>query len=117
MSSELPLFERPSPPPREDLGERIPGARPAPRFNGSNYEPAKDDFRLTGQILRVFELMRDGTWRTLQEIADETGDPHASISAQLRHLRKVRFGAHLVEKRSRGDRVLGLFEYRLTVSR
>ncbi|KKL56177.1 hypothetical protein LCGC14_2247980, partial [marine sediment metagenome] len=36
---------------------------------------------------------------TLCEIEDLTGDPPASISAQLRHLRKERFGAHTVERR------------------
>lgn len=115
MSSSLPLFERPSPPPREDLGARIPGAISAPRFDGPAYEPPQDDRRLTGQLLRVFDLMKDGAWRTLQEIADATGDPHASISAQLRHLRKARFGSHDVEKKSRGERIHGLYEYRLTV--
>ena len=84
-----------------------------PRFDGSDYEPAMDDIRLTGQLLRVFSLMSDGAWRTLREIEDATGDPSASISAQLRHLRKDRFGGHLVEKRSRGMRIVGLFEYRL----
>jgi hypothetical protein len=57
--------------------------------------------------------MSDHQWRTLDEIADVTGDPHASISAQLRHLRKPRFGGYLVEKRSRGRRDQGLFEYRV----
>lgn len=83
------------------------------RFNGSDYVPKIDDVRLTGQILRVFNLMRDAKWRTLDEIAQATGDPHASISAQLRHLRKDRFGAHKVSKRSRGERASGLYEYQL----
>lgn len=91
-------------------------ARPfagAPHFNGPEYDPEHDHARLTGQILRVWTLMRDGEWRTLQEIADLTGDPHASISAQLRHLRKKRFGEHTIDRRVRGDRSNGLFEYRL----
>lgn len=85
------------------------------RFNGPAYEPEKDQERLTGQIFRVFSLMRDGKWRTLAEIASRTGDPQASISAQLRHLRKPRFGGHSVDKRARGDRANGLWEYRLEV--
>lgn len=89
--------------------------RPVPHFDGPAYEPEFDHARLTGQILRVWDLMRDGHWRTLQEIADRTGDPPASISAQLRHLRKKRFGLHTVERRSRGDRVAGLWEYRVLV--
>lgn len=85
------------------------------RFDGSDYDPEKDDARLTGQILRVFNAMKDGRWRTLGEIETLTGDPQASISAQLRHLRKSRFGAHQVDKQPRGDRKRGLFEYRLIV--
>ena len=81
----------------------------ATRFNGPCYDPAIDNIRLTGQIKRVFDLMKDGSWRTLDEIAQATGDPHASISAQLRHLRKPRFGSFIVEKRSRGDRGNGLW--------
>ena len=75
--------------------------------------PEHDDVRLTGQLLRVFALMQDGHWRTLDEIATVTGDPPASISAQLRHLRKRRFGSHVVERQARGERTHGLWEYRI----
>ena len=86
------------------------------RFNGPCYDPEYDQVRLTGQALRVFNLMSDGQWRTLHEISQKTGDPHASVSAQLRHLRKDRFGAHIVDKRSRGERSSGLWEYKLIVN-
>ena len=86
------------------------------RFNGDDYVDARDRPRLRGQILRVYDLMRDEGWRTLGEIEGETGDPQASISAQLRHLRKKRFGEHTVEKRHRGDPVGGLYEYRVMVN-
>lgn len=86
------------------------------RFNGSDYVPSKDNVRLSGQIERVFKLMRDGKWRTLSEIQNATNDPQASISAQLRHLRKERFGNHEVNKRNRGERENGLFEYQLVVN-
>ena len=102
--SSLPLFDRFS---------AAPGRR---RFSGDEYDPKRDDARLTGQIERVFGLMKDGRWRTLGEIEAATGDPQASISAQLRHLRKQRFGGHAVEKQSRGERERGLFEYRLIVN-
>jgi Fic family protein len=85
------------------------------RFNGSDYEPEFDNERLTGQIKRIYDLMKDKNWRTLGEISDITGDPQASISAQLRHLRKKRFGLHTVNKRNRGDRENGLFEYQLVI--
>lgn len=87
-------------------------ASTVPRFAGAVYDPALDDARLTRQLGRVFEAIRGGEWLTLQDIADATGDPHASISAQLRHLRKARFGSHLVEKRRR-TATCGTWEYRL----
>lgn len=104
----LPLFDQGAP--TADFDAAI---ERKPRFNGAGYSSDHDDERLTGQIKRVYSLMADGVWRTLQEIADATGDPHASISAQLRHLRKKRFGGFNVEKRPRGNRSHGLWEYLL----
>ena len=39
------------------------------------------------------------TWLTLDELAKLTHYPQASISAQLRHLRKPEYGGYAVEKR------------------
>lgn len=78
-------------------------------FDGPDLEK-EDHVRLAGQILAIFSVMQDRTWRTLAEIARVTGAPEASASAQLRHLRKARFGGHTVERRRRGA---GLYEYRL----
>ena len=92
---------------------------PAPeplRFNGPEYVPSRDRVRLTRQIRRITLVMADGRWRTLHEIETATGDPPASISAQLRHLRKDRFGASLVERRARAENSNGLYEYRLELS-
>ena len=83
-----------------------------PHFNGSDYDTQRDQKRLTGQILRVFNLMKDGKYRTLREISNITKDPEASISAQLRHLRKERFGGYTVDKE---NVVGGLFIYKLIV--
>jgi len=82
-------------------------------FNGPDYDAGLDKSRLTGQIRAIYQLMIDGNWRTLSEIERLTGYPQASISAQLRHLRKDRFGGNQVDKRRRGDRKSGLFEYQL----
>lgn len=83
-----------------------------PRFDGATYQADKDQARLTGQLLRVLKAMQDGgPWLTLAEIADETGDPEASISARIRDLRKKRFGGYEVEHRRRHG--AGLWEYRL----
>ena len=70
---------------------------------------AADCERLEGQTLRIYRLMIDGNWRTLEEIQRATGDPQASVSAQLRHLRKIRFGGNIVDKQRRGSQ----WEYRL----
>jgi len=82
-------------------------------FDGPDYRRRFDYGRLTGQILRIYACMNDGRWRTLEEISSVTGDPPASISAQLRHLRKEKFGSHTIDKRARGERERGLWEYRL----
>lgn len=84
-----------------------------PHFNGPDYEPSNDFKRLSKQHERVRDLMLDGVWRSLDEIAKLTGDPASSISAQLRHLRKERFGSYVVNKRRRGSREKGLFEYQV----
>jgi len=79
-------------------------------FDGPDYVAERDEQRLTKQYIRIFELMRDGQWRSLNEIEKLTGDPPASISAQLRHMRKPRFGSHKVDKKYEGS---GLYLYRL----
>ena len=80
------------------------------RFDGDDYKHERDSARLTGQIRRVYDFMLDGAWRTLDEISDATGDPHSSVSAQLRNLRKKRFGGHNIERKYMGG---GLYSYRL----
>ena len=77
---------------------------------GPAYVKALDEPRLHDQMGRVKDYMLDGAWHTLAEIAQATGAPEASVSAQLRHLRKQRFGGWIVEKRRRSA---GTWEYRL----
>lgn len=86
-----------------------------PRFDGATFDPAFDQDRLEKQIGRVWDAMKDGRYRTLEQIHAITGDSTASISAQLRNLRKARFGGYEVQKQHRGDRSLGLYEYRVVV--
>ncbi len=84
------------------------------RFNGADYTPRLDQNRLTGQIRRIYSLMQDQQWRTFDQIAEKTHDPTTSISAQLRNLRKQRFGGHTVNRRRvDGDPTSGLHEYQL----
>lgn len=80
------------------------------RFNGSDYQPMRDDVRLTKQLMRVWDAVKDGSWKTLSQIAAEASAPESSVSAQLRHLRKPRFGSHEVQKQHMGH---GLYKYRV----
>lgn len=83
-------------------------------IDGATFEPEQDDMRLTGQMRRVYALMRDGRWRTLHEISAATCCLETAASARLRDFRKPRFGGHSVElRRVPGRR--GLFEYRLVL--
>jgi len=84
-----------------------------PVFFGDSYDPKFDKQRLTGQLKRIYELMKDGQWRTLSEIESTISAPQASISAGLRLFRRKEYGSHEVNKRARGDRSKGLFEYQV----
>ena len=84
------------------------------RFNGADYIPERDNGRLKSQYDRVFHLMSDGIPRTLREISQVTGDPESSISAQLRHMRKERFGSHEVVRERQSP---GLYKYQLKVNK
>lgn len=60
------------------------------------------------------EVLRDvllsatecGSWLTLRELSQLTQYGEASISAQLRHLRKPKYGSYVIEKRVRRDLVV-----------
>ena len=79
-------------------------------FAGADYVPERDHDRLATQIGRIFVVMVDEEWRTLDQISRLCNAPHASVSAQLRNLRKPKFGGHTVNRRHLAD---GLYEYQL----
>ena len=80
---------------------------------GPAYDPALDRERVAAQMDRIrgYMLLASGAgkWKTLREIEELTGYPQASISAQLRHLRKPAFGGYVVRKRRRDQK--GIWEY------
>lgn len=80
------------------------------RFDSGVTLTADDHARLTGQILDVFRVLSDFRWHTLDDVAKRSGAPAASASAQIRNLRKARFGGHVLDRRHVGN---GLYEYRL----
>lgn len=85
-------------------------------------ERRRNDRRRQRDVLRdvMLSAKECETWLTLDELAKLTHYPPASISAQLRHLRKPEYGAFVVEKRQRkeskslrGEDFGTVFEYRL----
>ncbi len=78
-------------------------------FDGVSVLPI-DTPRLAGQLAAVFELMRDGKFRKLSEIAEVVGCLETSASARLRDFRKARNGGHDVAVRYIGN---GVNEYKL----
>jgi hypothetical protein len=79
-----------------------------------------DDLTQLGTIRDLMlEAAARGAWLTLTEIAAPTEFGEASISAQLRHLRKARHGRYRVEKRRRrlgeseAGRATWLWEYQV----
>ena len=81
-----------------------------------------------GSLPTQRELVRDlmvasskyGLWLTLRQLARLTGYGEASISAQLRHLRKPQYGGFKVEKRCCNEGLIGrggdpgaVWEYKL----
>lgn len=78
---------------------------------GPAYSPQLDGQRIARQHEQIRDLCITGYWRTLSEIAKLTGYPEASVSAQLRHLRKEAFGGYIVDKRRRDG--AGLWEYQV----
>ena len=81
--------------------------------DGETYDRPRDQVRLNAQQQRVFDVMKDGKWRTIIAIGYVTRDPQASISARLRDLRKPKFGGHIVERKYIAD---GLWQYRMIVN-
>jgi hypothetical protein len=72
-----------------------------------------------GFTARIFDVMRDQQYRTLQNIKEEAGidAPLQNVAARLRDLRKASYGGFTVEKYplyDGFDKKTGEFEYRLS---
>lgn len=88
----------------------VPDWKKRTDFDGETFNREQDGARLSRQLESVFDLMKDGKWRTIREIAARTKKPETSVSARLRDLRKEKFGSWNVDRRKVG---VGLFEYRV----
>jgi hypothetical protein len=84
--------------------------------HGPDYDTMIDGKRIHHQRDRIRLYMLGKQWVTLKEASTTLGYPEASVSAQLRHLRKPKHGSHMVEKRRRplvDGSPGGTWEYRM----
>ncbi len=89
-----------------------PVALPAARASDGMFRPGRTQRETLLTVLRLAAGYEQ--WVTLQELAGKTKFPPASISAQLRHLRKASYGGWVIEKRRREwVKAEVLWEYRL----
>jgi hypothetical protein len=81
--------------------DQMSEAAVSPRVEASNgmFRPCRTQQQTLLTVMRLAAGYEQ--WLTLAELAAKTKFPPASISAQLRHLRKPKFGGWLVEKRRR----------------
>lgn len=84
----------------------------------TGYNEARDGARLNFQRDRIRNYMLAAKdWQTLDQISAglvmlyESHFPAASVSAQLRHLKRPEHGGYILDKRYLGN---GLWEYRLS---
>lgn len=93
-------------------------------FSGEAYDEDRDCSALTGQLRIVFDIMSDQKWRSVRRIQQlmvrdygqsELACPENSIQAQIRNLRKPKFGNYECPRKTmpgkRGGR--GYSVYRL----
>jgi hypothetical protein len=68
-------------------------------FDGETYSAELDYKRLRGQILKVYDVMRDGRWHSLAELAQRVDGSEAWVSARIRDFRKEKYGSRTVLRR------------------
>lgn len=95
---------------------RAPVREQPPRLTAP---PPAEERQIVGMTAAVVAVMKDGQWRTLEQLQhdmEDGGHRHGlpAISARLRDLRKAEFGGHAVD-RQKVDGCRGLFRYRLTM--
>jgi len=84
--------------------------RPLP-FGGKTIDVEIDTPRLTKHLLKVKEIMGDGRWHTIGEVAKLTKCSEAGASARMRDLRKAWAGSHTIERKRVKE--TGLWVYRM----
>ena len=79
-------------------------------FDGADIDQERDEPRLNRQMNIIRTRMENAGWLSVQQISRELGYPETSVSAQIRNLRKDKFGGRYVERRYQGN---GLYEFKL----
>lgn len=88
-------------------------------FDGVTFDPTLDAERLTTAMGRVYAIMSDGEWRTLEEIALLAKCSESGASARLRDMRKTRFAEKypnggVLKRRREGAEKRGIWEYKVS---
>lgn len=90
--------------------------RPQGEASDGMYQPGRTQRETLLMVLRIAAQYE--TWVTLAELAAKTKFPPASISAQLRHLRKAEYGGWgIVKRRREWVKEELVWEYRLAEGR
>jgi DNA-binding Lrp family transcriptional regulator len=79
-------------------------------FDGEDMDQERDGERLNRQMNIIRERMENAGWLSVQQLSNELGFPATSVSAQIRNLRKDKFGGRYVERRYQGN---GLYQFKL----
>jgi hypothetical protein len=63
-------------------------------------------------LYKLLSVVKDGKWRTIKQLSDATGNIPTAASANMRNLRKAKYGGYIIERRHLGN---GLYEYRMAL--
>ena len=81
-------------------------------FDGPTYNEPRDKTRLKRQLDSVRSCLLSGGWWTLAQLSGKAHGSTQSVSARVRDLKKLKFGAYTIDKRHVGD---GVWEYRMKI--
>ena len=62
--------------------------------------------QLPALLFAIFDLMKDGRWYTVDDVAAHVGASVTSTGASIRDLRKPKFGGHTVRCETIGNRTV-----------
>jgi transcriptional antiterminator len=79
-------------------------------FDGDDYDSDRDKERLTKQRDKIRMYMEGRNYLTVKEVAEVLNYPENSVSAQMRNLRKEKFGGRIVHREYFGN---GLYKFKL----